>query len=94
MNNKVWLIGCGLMAKEYAKVLNDIGLDYDVIGRGEKNAIEFEKLIGKKVIKGGIEKNFSNLPTPTHVINVVSMESLFSTMQFLIKKGIKNILGE
>ena len=40
-----WLIGAGYMAQEYAKVLNILVSDYDVIGRGEKSAKEFESKI-------------------------------------------------
>ena len=34
----VWIIGAGGIAIEYAKVLDALGVNYIVIGRGQKNA--------------------------------------------------------
>jgi hypothetical protein len=51
----IWIIGTGLMAKDYAKVLNALGKDYLAIGRGETNCASFEKEYGKTTISGGLE---------------------------------------
>ena len=61
----LWIIGAGSIAKEYAKVLNSLGYDYSVIGRGEVNAKKIEKEFGKIVIRGGLT-NFvkTNPPIP------------------------------
>ena len=42
----IWLIGAGYMAQEYAKVLNELAPEYEVIGRGEKSALNFESVNG------------------------------------------------
>ena len=46
---KIILIGCGPMAVEYYKVLNSLELKIEVIGRGNKSAIEFENATSHKV---------------------------------------------
>jgi len=96
LKEKVYLIGTGYMAKEYAKVLNALKTNYDVIGRGKDSANKFELEIGKKPhIRGivnwltGNKVNFD-----LKVIVAVSMEQLAPVTISLIEKGFKNILVE
>ena len=44
---KIWLIGAGGIAEEYAKVLKALGKDFIVIGRGEKSASVFKEHVGE-----------------------------------------------
>ncbi len=53
--NSTIIVGAGNMAYEYSKVLNALDIRFDVIGRGEKSALEFEKKVGYRVIRGGVE---------------------------------------
>ncbi|KPA09279.1 myo-inositol 2-dehydrogenase [Candidatus Magnetomorum sp. HK-1] len=93
---KLWIIGAGQMAIEYAKVLNELNIDYDIIGRGRASAVKFEKKFNKNVYTGGINnylKKFSN-KKPCGCIVAVGLEELSSVTILLIKYGIKNILVE
>ena len=91
---KLILIGAGAMALEYAKVLNNLGYEYDVIGRGEVSANNFKKIVGKEVYLGGLENNKNLFNSYTIVINAVNIESLYSTTLFLINMNVKKILIE
>ena len=62
MNNKIkkaskdiWLIGPGYMGIEYAKVLNSLNAEYQVLGRSQKSKIKFFKETGVKVENNDIE---------------------------------------
>ena len=41
MSNKIWIIGAGKIAEEYAKILKSLDYDFIVIGRSEKRINEF-----------------------------------------------------
>jgi len=91
---KLLLVGTGYMAKEYAKVLQALSVDFDVIGRGKDNCdrfcLEFPDI---KVFSGGLEK-FHLHDQYDAAIVASNVESLFDNTIFLIEKGINNILLE
>lgn len=97
MKNKknVWLIGCGQMAVDYAKVLKALDVDFITIARGGERALEFEKNTGFKVEIGGLE-NFACKAgyIPEYVINAVGIVNLAEVTISLINLGVKNILLE
>ncbi len=84
------------MAKEYAKVLKKLNVDFDVIGRSRKNSKLFQKEFNINVFSGGLEFFFKrkDLSPYTNVINSSSIDSLKSTTLFLLEKGVENILLE
>lgn len=92
---KIWIIGAGGIAQEYAKVLNALGYEYEVIGRGINSANSFEEKTGHSVITGGL-KNFlkttSNIPTQAIVATPVS--ELSTNVIDLLNHGVRNILVE
>jgi predicted dehydrogenase len=92
---KTWLIGAGIMAKDYAKVLNHLNIDYRVIGRGEESARNFTNEIGKYAHSGGLD-NFlkANNYVATEAIIAVNVEQLKETAIRLINVGVKKILLE
>lgn len=92
---KIWLVGTGNIAIEYAKVLHDIGVEYIAIGRGKKSVDKFIDNTQHDAIEGGIE-NFLKLEPeiPSHAIITVNVENLSSTAATLLHYGIKNILLE
>lgn len=92
---KIWLVGTGNIAIEYAKVLKDLNVEYIAIGRNESNVKKFISATHHDAIEGGI-KNFLNLTPeiPSHAIVTVNVESLSATASMLLKYGIKNILLE
>ena len=93
--SKIWLIGAGSIAKEYAKVLNALGKDYIVIGRGKKNADLFYEETGKKVIAGGLDSYLETNPdVADNAIIAVNVQFLASTTIALMKYGVKRIFCE
>lgn len=94
--NKILLVGSGYMAKEYAKVLTALNVDYDVVGKGLVNCEKIEKEFYVKVYSGGINKFLSNnlLSEYSHIINTVNINFLNETTQSLINHGAEKILLE
>jgi len=91
----VLLVGAGNMAAEYIKVLDDLTVDYSIVGRSKESAIAFEQKTGKQVIVGGLEVAFDTLThQPTHAIVATTLESLEENTLYLIEKGVKQILVE
>jgi len=92
---KVWLIGAGAMAHDYIKVLNDLKISTNIIGRGKISANNFEIKTGHQVISGGLELYLKTNPANcSHAIVSVGVEDLFNTTKLLIEYGVKNILVE
>ena len=96
MKDKIWLIGAGPMAVDYAKVLDALSVKYEVIGRSEQSAINFEEVTNHQVHKGGLEKWLSKSPTkiPDTAIVAVGVENLAGITISLLNGGFKNILLE
>jgi predicted dehydrogenase len=95
MNKQIWLIGCGSMAIEYAKVLKDLQIPFNVIGRGETSANLFKEKTGIEAIKGGLENYLNQLPpVPSHAIIAVDIGELSVVTNQLLQYNIKNILVE
>jgi predicted dehydrogenase len=91
----IWLIGTGQMAMDYAKVLNTLGKEYIVIGRGAQKAKDFEEAFGKTVFAGGLDSYLLKDKTiPEFVINAVGIDKLTEVTTTLLKHGCKNILVE
>jgi predicted dehydrogenase len=51
VKKKLWLVGAGPMAREYAKVLKALEQDFEVIGRGNRSASEFTAATGLPVLR-------------------------------------------
>jgi len=95
MDNRIWIIGAGGIAVEYAKVLKSLGKDFIVIGRGEKSAKVFKEAIGVEPILGGLDAFLDTNPElPDNVINCVRAFELGKTNIKLAEYGVKNILSE
>ena len=93
--SKVWLVGAGPMAQEYVKVLNNIGLDYLIIGRSESSANQIRSMTESEVIEGGYEKFLSTNPDcPQFAIVCLQVHQLADCAVALLQYGIKNILLE
>jgi predicted dehydrogenase len=94
-DEKIWLIGAGYMAREFAKVLINLNLKLLVIGRGESSAEYFKSLIGQEVTLGGVSEWLKTLPTvPEFAIVATPVDQLASNTSALIDYGVKNILVE
>ena len=95
MNSKLWLIGCGGMSVDYAKVLNALNCNFEVIGRGETSALAFQEKVSKEVIQGGLDAFIATKPkAPELAIVSVGVEQLATTTIALLNLGVKKILVE
>lgn len=93
--NRVWLIGAGIMAQDYIKVLEALETDFTVIGRGQDTAQKCEETMGCKVVVGGLEQFLTTQPELcSHAIVSVGVEKLYETTKELLNYGVKNILVE
>ncbi len=91
----VWLIGAGLMAQDYIKVLNDLDVNLTVIGRSEDSAKLCEEKTSQKVISGGLDKFLLKNPALVeYAIVSVGVEKLYETTKQLLEYGVKNVLVE
>lgn len=92
---KIWIIGAGGIAQEYAKVLNALGHKYEVIGRGINSANSFQEKTGHSVTLGGL-KNFLKTTSnvPTQVIVATPVSDLSTNVIDLLNHGVRNILVE
>jgi len=87
----IWLIGAGVMAQDYAQVLQGLDLPFEVIGRGADSAVEFEKVTGKRVRIGGLADALNAGKVPEKAIVAVGVEQLAPTTDNLIRAGVKGI---
>lgn len=95
IRKNIWLIGTGLMALEYSKILSHLSCAYEVIGRGKENCASFFEKTGVTAIEGGLEKFLQTKPAlPGAVIVAVGIESLSQTTAQLLHYGVKYILLE
>lgn len=94
-NIKLWLIGSGVIAIEYSKVLQKLNIPFEVIGRGEKSAANFNKSINIPVNTGGLDKWLEKPDrSATAAIVAVSADQLSDAALKLIRCGVKKILVE
>jgi len=83
------------MAIEYYKVLNSLELKIEVIGRGNKSAIEFENVTAHKVDSLDLDSYLKkNKELANYAIISVGVESLATVCNKVINHGVKNILLE
>lgn len=90
----IWLIGAGPHAREYAKVLQHLGLDFEVIGRGESSAQAFEAATGHSVRRGGLVQALAESGAPARAIVAASFEELAPVALQLLEAGTRRILLE
>lgn len=94
-NVKVLLVGAGIMAAEYCKVLTALDYEPIIVGRGEEKAAKLEQEIGLSVLRGGIEENIVKIgEIPQYAINAVGVHQLADTTKTLLNYGVKAILVE
>ncbi|MDC1036184.1 gfo/Idh/MocA family oxidoreductase [Alphaproteobacteria bacterium] len=90
----LWLIGAGIMAQDYARVLQGLDLPFEVIGRGADSADKFRKATGKLVRTGGLANAIRTGEAPEKAIIAVGVEQLAPTAAELIRAGVKRIMVE
>lgn len=82
------------MAQDYARVLQSLGLEFNVIGRSLNSAKEFERITGLKVYIGGLSSMLSHSDAPYQAIVAVGIEKLAEVASELIRAGSKHVLIE
>lgn len=93
--NKVLLVGSGYMGLEYAKVLNYLGVPFEVVGRRKEKIRKFNKHFPKiKTYSGGIGKYLMSNMSPKTAIVAVNPHELYKVTKELINRGAKKILVE
>lgn len=90
----LWLIGSGVMAQDYARVLLGIGAKFEVIGRGSISAAAFTEATGCIVKTGGLTNALKKNEAPDQAIIAVGIEQLSASTAELIRAGVKRILVE
>lgn len=92
---KFIIVGTGYMAKEYAKSLKSLNIDFSVIGNTHEKCNIFKKDFKVKVYSGGLEKNINKINDFTHIIIATPVELLNDHLELVINLSeIKNILIE
>jgi predicted dehydrogenase len=91
----ILLIGAGPMAVDYAKVLQGLNVDFQVLCRTMKSADEFYKKTSISCLTGGIDiLETEDVLRFSHVIVAVDVDSLYEVTSSLLSKGFMNILLE
>lgn len=91
----IWIIGAGTIAQEYAKVLNSLGFDYIVIGRGNQSAKVFKDTLGKEVVTGGLDSFLKTNPQiADKAIIATNLDTLSHNTVQLLNYGVKDIFCE
>lgn len=95
LNKRVLLVGAGTMALDYAKVLKEQNITFEVVGRGAESAVVFTQEIGIEVHTGGLKEFLEKaVELPPAAIVAVGVEQLAEATLLLLEKGIKQILVE
>lgn len=94
MNKTLWLVGAGKMAQDYAKVLHGLGVEFEVVGRGESSAQRFHEVTGKEVVTGGIHSILETYGAPEQAFVAVNVEHLAEVSGALISHGTRRLLIE
>lgn len=89
------LVGAGLMAREYARVLRAMGHEFEVVGRGPEKVEEFTSVVGIQAISGGLKSYLESRPSPPkRAIVAVGIEQLATCTACLSSHGVTEILVE
>lgn len=92
---KTLVVGTGNIAAEYCKILLDMGINPDVVGRDNDKAIKFGKENGVRASGGGLENYLaSTIEKYDCAIVATDVMSLSSNTSALIRHGVKRILVE
>ncbi len=95
-NAKVVLIGAGRMADEYAKVLKEMDVCFDIVANRKENADKMRLNYNVDVYEGGIDRfiESNQICKYDHIINAVNAENLGHTTASVLSAGGRKILIE
>ena len=84
------LVGAGPMAISYSQVLREKNIVFDVIGRGEISAKQFEEKTSIRPFIG-LQEYLQSNSIPKDAIVATGVDTLAFCAEILISAGIKNI---
>lgn len=91
----IWIIGAGLMAREYAKVLSAMQVPFTVIGRAKENCDTIAEEYKCPCVAGGLSQYLKSNPgKPAQAIIAVGIEALAETTLQLLEYGVLEVLLE
>lgn len=91
----LWLVGAGVMARDYARVLSALGSTWATIGRGAVSAAAFEQATSRPVREGGLAAFLAERPAPAvHAIVAVPVQDLAACTIALLEHGVGRVLVE
>lgn len=94
-NLSIAIIGAGLIAREYVKVVLAQGHSATVVGRGQKNIDEVKAQFPEaRMVSGGLENWLSEGHVPSHAVIATPIEHLTVATKALLNSGCKSILVE
>lgn len=96
MIKNILIVGVGSIAKEYIKIVQDLGHDLTIVGRSEKNVQKFNNLkLGENAHSGGVDKFLKkNQRKIDCAIVAVGISSLADVAKTLLENEIQKILVE
>lgn len=95
MKPSLLLAGVGYMGKEYAKVLNAMGVPFIAVGKNDENAQVFERETGIAAVRGGLPAYLAaDPPLPPAAIIATNERALASSVISLLEHGVRNLLVE
>lgn len=93
-NSKNWLVGAGLMAQDYYRVLVELGIQPRVITRSTESAERFFVATGHVADDNGVDAALLKWGAPERAIVAVNVECLAEVAMQLIDAGTSRILLE
>lgn len=91
---ETWIVGCGYMATEYARVLTALEVPFRTICRSSHSASEFQSKTGVHPELCGIENALQDFGPPVSAIVAVDIMNLAPVATTLLRGGTKRILLE
>lgn len=94
-NSSILLVGAGNMAQQYAPILEDLKLEFDVVCQSSNSSTNFQEKSGHTCFSGGLENHLDNTNSNyKKAIVSTGVEALLPSAVALIKSGVKDILLE
>lgn len=91
----ILLVGSGVMAQAYARVLQGLNRPFVVMGRGRDSAATFKAALGVEVGTGDLAKQFARFSDiPAEAIVAVSAVNLVKVSTQLMVAGVRRLLIE
>ena len=96
MSADLLLVGAGAMGAAYGQVLQELGMRFDVVGRGDLSAQSFETSLGLPVFRGGVGKWILQRTgvLPGKAIVAIPSVEIGNVVEQLVHAGVRSILVE